>query len=98
MQKLNKTKHKHFILGDFNFDLLDSSDQLIESFTDTMFSFNYYPLINKPTRITENKNSAIDHIWTNITNTKISSGIITYSLADHFTYHTNFCNWRINLS
>ena len=48
-----------------------------------MFSFNYYFLINKPTRITENKHSAIDHIWTNITNKKISSGIITYSIADH---------------
>ena len=70
-------------MGDFNFDLLDSSDQLTESFTDTMFSFNYYHLINKPTRITENKHSAIDHIWTNITNTKILSGIITHSIADH---------------
>ena len=85
MQKLNKTKHKCFILGDFNFDLLHSSDQLTESFTANVLSFNYYPLINtrKPTKITENKHSAIDHIWTNITNTKISSGIITCSIADY---------------
>ena len=46
-----KTKYKCFILGDFNFNLLGSSDQLTKSFTDTMFSFNYYPLTNKPTRI-----------------------------------------------
>ena len=45
--------------------------------------FYDYPLINKPTKITENKHSAIDHIWTKITNTKISSGIITYSITDH---------------
>ena len=64
MKKMNKAKHKCVILGDFNFDLLDSSDQLAESFTASVFSFNYYPLINKPTRITENKHSAIDHIWT----------------------------------
>ena len=49
-----------------------------------MFRFNFYPLINKPTRLGETSSTAIDHIWTNITNTKVKSGIIVHNIADHF--------------
>ena len=49
-----------------------------------MFSFNYYPLINKPTRLGETSFTGIDHIWTNITNTEVKSGTIAYKIADHF--------------
>ena len=83
LNNINKTKNKCIISGDFNFNLLDSLDHYIDTFVETMFSFNYYPLINKPTRITEKSNSTIDHIWTNFTNTKISSGIIVHRVADH---------------
>ena len=53
--------------GDFNIDLLNLTDQQTELFTNIMFSSNYYPLINKPTRLGETSSTAIDHIWTNIT-------------------------------
>ena len=71
-------------MGDFNIDLLNLNNQQTELFTNTMFSFNYYPLINKPTRLGETSSTAIDHIWTNITNTKVKSGIIVHNIADHF--------------
>ena len=46
--------------------------------------FNYfYPLINKPTRITDSSSSSIDHIWTNVSNTTIKSGIIAHCVTDH---------------
>ena len=57
--ELNKTNSKCFLMGDLNFNLLDISDKKIEQFTDIMF--NFYPLINKPTRITDSSSSAIDH-------------------------------------
>ena len=78
----NLTKHKCFILGEFNFELLDSFYQLTKSFTDIMFSFNYYPLINKPTRITENKLYYRSHLYQHNQH-QISSGINTHSIADH---------------
>ena len=84
LNAINKTKHKCFIMGDFNIDLLNLTDQQTELFTNTMFSFNYYPLRNKPTRLGETSSTAIDHIWTNITNTEVKSGIIVHNIADHF--------------
>ena len=72
-------------MGDLNFNLLDLSDKQTEQFTDTMFNYNFYPLINKPTRITDSSSSAIDHIWTNLSNTSIKSGIIAHCVADHLT-------------
>ena len=81
--ELNKTKSKCFLMGDFNLNLLDLSDKKTEQFTDIMFNYNFYPLINKPTRITDSSSSAIDHIWTNVSNTSIQSGIIAHCVADH---------------
>ena len=82
-KELNKTKKKCFLMGDFNINLLDSSDNNTQLFTDAMFNSNFYPLINKPTRITSSSASTIDHIWTNVTNTCINSGIITHCVTDH---------------
>ena len=59
--ELNETKSKCFLMGDLNFNLLDLSDKKTEQFTDIMFSYNFYPLINKPTRITDSSSSTIGH-------------------------------------
>ena len=81
--ELNKTKSKCFLMRDLNFNLLDLSDKKTEQFTDIMFNYNVYPPINKPTRITDSSSSAIDHIWTNVLNTSVKSGIIAHCVADH---------------
>ena len=60
--EINKTKSKCFLMGDLNFNLLDLSDKKTEQFTDIMFNNNFYPLINKPSRITDSSSSAIDLI------------------------------------
>ena len=66
LNAINKAKHKCFVISNFNIDLLNLIDQQTELFTNTMFRFNYYPLINKPTRLGETSSTAIDHIRTNI--------------------------------
>ena len=48
--------------GDLNFNLLGLSDKKTEQFTDIVFNYNFYPLINKHTRIIDSSSSAIDHI------------------------------------
>ena len=66
-------------MGDTNINLIDQKDPGTEILTDTMFNNNFFPLINRPTRLINNCASTIDHIWTNIT-----SGILVHSVSDHF--------------
>ena len=81
--ELIKTQSKCFLMGNLYFNLLDFSDKKIEQFTDITFNYNFHPLINKPTRITDSSSSAIDYTWTNVSNTGIKSGIIAHCVADH---------------
>ena len=43
-----------------------------------------FPLINKPTRITNQCHSIIDNIYTNSINEDIISGVIIADIGDHF--------------
>ena len=70
-------------MGDMNYDLLDVDSQFEDLFKDEMFSYFYYPIINHPTRITDNTASCIGHIWTNVKDRQITSGIFTDEIADH---------------
>ena len=50
----NKPKTSMFICGDFNIDLLKYEEHVGSAkFIDTMYSNGLYPLIDKPTRITQ---------------------------------------------
>ena len=83
LRELNKIKSKCFLMGDLNCNLLDLSDKMTEQFTDIMFNYNFHPLINRPTRITDSSLSTTDHIWTNFSNTSIKRGIIAHCVSDH---------------
>ena len=48
-----------------------------------MYGYSFYSIINKPTCITQNLSSCINHIWTNIHDKIIKSTIITHKNADH---------------
>ena len=72
-----------FIQGDLNFNLIDTNDTNIASFKENMFDYSFYSLINKPTRITDKTATCIDHIWSNVFDDRIVSGIITEMIADH---------------
>ena len=73
-----------YILGDTNINLINQKDPGTEILTGTMFNNNFFPIINHPTRLTNNCASTIDHIWTNITHVNITSGILVHSVFDHF--------------
>ena len=81
--ELDKIKSKCSLMRDLNFNLLNLSNKKTEQFTDNMFDYNFYPLITKPTRITDSNSSTIDHFWTNVSDTSIKSGIIAHCVADH---------------
>ena len=82
-----KISHKDVILArDFNINLLDfDTNKKVQNFVNLMFHFGMIPTINKPTLVTRQTASAIDHI---ITNSKMytgfKSGIIKTDISDHF--------------
>ena len=52
-----------------------------------MFRHGLIPTVNKPTRVTRNTATAIDHIITNsIINAEFKTGIIQTDISDHFPY------------
>ena len=70
-------------MGDMNHDLGNIENPIVDQFKDEMFGESFYSLINPPPRITATSSTTIDHIWTNITNKNILSGILVDNIADH---------------
>ena len=61
------------------------NNKKVEKFLNQIFSHNIIPTINKPTRVTRNTATAIDHFITNaVVDTQFKSGIIQTDLLDHF--------------
>ena len=78
------TKGSIYICRDFNIDLLNYNvNNNTKNFVDQMFSMSLFPLINQPTRITNQCHSFIDNN-TNSINEDISSGVIIADTCDHF--------------
>ena len=55
-----------FLIGDWNLNLINHHcHKATSDFLDLLYSRMYFPLITRPTRITANKASLIDSIFTN---------------------------------
>ena len=79
--------NKHFyITDDFNLNLLDyKTNTKVKSYLNMIFAHSFIPLINKPTRISRNNATLIDHILTNtFMSEKYLTGIIKTDISDHF--------------
>ena len=80
---------KTVVCGDFNIDLFNPhKSNPIYNFINTMAGFNYYPLINKPTRYSFNEDfitgTVIDHFWINfIPHDNIQSAVVESDVSDH---------------
>ena len=75
---LDLSLHKSiFLCGDFNVDILKhNSNRGIKYFLDSMYVIGLYPLIDRPTSISNQSFSLIDNIFTNVTNYNITRGIL----------------------
>ena len=73
-------------MGDYNLNLLNASHHKGTSeFIESIFSYSYVPLINKPTRIKNNSATIIDNIISNdIHDKNIRNGILYTDISDHF--------------
>ena len=82
-----KRESKHcFFMGDFNINLLNSDTHTSTSeFIETLYSFEFMPLITKPTRVTDSSATIIDNIFTNYFPKRSGkSGILRTDISDHF--------------
>lgn len=82
---LDNQKKTSYIAGDFNIDLLKyESHAPTASFVNCLFSYSFFPLINKPTRITCETATLIDNIFTNDVSSRIFVPLlICCDLSDH---------------
>ena len=86
----NESLNKCFITGDFNYDLSNEDNEHVCNFIEMMLEGHYFPVINKPTRITDTSATVLDHIWTNLHHQHIKLGVILNPLSDHLPVYMCF--------
>ena len=89
MNVIEKEHKLCYIMGYLNIDFLKSDDhKSTGALLDVLHSYNVhvFPLITKPTRVTEKTATLIDHIWTNNfdVDTNHIQGIFCTSMTDHY--------------
>ena len=74
-----------FLYGDFNLNALDlANNKFVSEYIETVFTHGFLQIITKPTRVSGNSATLIDHILTNSTAQNHDSFIICSRLSDHF--------------
>ena len=82
---LSSLKHKSYIVGDLNFDLLKfEQHDKTKTLLNNSFANGFLQIISLPTRISNNSATLIDHIYTNATLNQFESYIILSDISDHF--------------
>ena len=93
MQSLNRKGSKVAIFGDINIDL--NSDPEQSPFSDYFLllqSNGFVSLITKPTRVTNTSSTIIDHILINDSVSSLSSGVLIYTISDHYPIFCTISN------
>ena len=86
LTKIDKTNKITYLTGDFIIDLLKSDAcEYSNRFSEQLFTSSFFPLINRPTRITQHTATLIDNIFTNDLDQMESSlnGLIFSDISDH---------------
>ena len=85
LAELSNNYEHVFLYGDFNLNVLDlTQNKFISEYVDTIFSYGFLQLVTKPTRISENTATLLDHILTNSTAQTHDTFILCTKLSDHF--------------
>ena len=72
------------IIGDINIDLIKSvTHQSTSDYLDMTYSNSCFPVITQSTCITNYTETLIDHIYTNVLDKPITSGICLPEISDH---------------
>ena len=86
---LNNEGCEVYITGDFF--RYNTGNQTSE-YLDILLSLGYLPIITKPTRITDHSATLIDHIYTNVPQKVVKSGICLAGITDHLPIYCTVDN------
>ena len=80
-----KSNKLFYATGDFNLNVLDyNKNEKVTKFLNLTFEYGFVQVINKPTPVTTNTATAIDHIITNsLLHRAITTGILKLDISDH---------------
>ena len=86
LSKREITNKELVLVGDFNINVLDFNEsKMVQNFVNLMFRHGLISTINKPTRVTRNTATAIDHIIINsVINAEFKTGTIKTDISNHF--------------
>ena len=75
-------KNSNMIVGNTNLNLIDNEKNIkVKNYLNLLFQKNFIPVINRPTRVSRNNATIIDHINTNyFVNNDMHSGITTVDI------------------
>ena len=84
IEKINSENRPCYVVGDMNIDLLNNTNKNGgQALMDGMYSNGFCPRIDRPTRVTDDTATLIDHIYSNVHNNGTMSGIWAADIADH---------------
>ena len=83
IDKLSKQNKQFMVGGDLNIDLSSHQNSIL-SYLNEIHSQGSYQTVKNPTHISHiNKNSLIDHNYTNITKHEITTECLAFDISDH---------------
>ena len=99
LDKISRENKIVYLLGDYNLNLLaHSRHQDTSKFLDLLYSRMFFPLITRPTRITEHRASLIDNIFTNDPLSQSVSGLFINDISDHLPIFSLIsCKLRVDI-
>ena len=89
LQTLQNPSLPFYITGDININLLNQSNVNISLYNNLISSYNAHNIVTKPSRITSNSATLIDHFYTSEVESCSNCYIIKSDLTDHFPLAVN---------
>ena len=78
------TSKQVFIVGDCNINLLHYDEHALSTaFVNHLFSYNFLPCMNHPTRTSEHSSTIIGSIFINLINAKVITENVLTQISDH---------------
>ena len=97
LHKISSEKKQILLLGDFNINLLNSTDDPeMSSFLDILGSHLILPQVLLPTRITPQSKTLIDNIFSSVSGQSSISGNLIHCISDHLPQFCLFPNQLAN--
>jgi len=85
LNKISQENKNIYLMGDYNLDLINKTNNNVLKFYNTMLSYSCYPHISKPTRIDSAtiSETLIDNIFSNVIHVEYLNGILYSDISDH---------------